>query len=328
MTVYNNNNKTDRDQGYRELRHALHEMKRIVAYAPDNAIKQRMLDLQSFTIFHKAHQYGIKLDVDHFIKNQDHKGNNMLHIAAAYNRSSTIDYLMQYYNFDVNATNKKGRTALHYAALNQQNAASQALIHHQADTNCVDKLGYTAFDYAWARMMLPIFEPVSILNQFYHSKAPTQAQPAKNSGLNSTEHPGSPGDNDSLLDGDTPLEQSFNQPKNTDNPLQRGDSGQTEDDNSPDDISYATDSSDDNQVVEIPEARYTPGGYIDPNERIAFRENESPYKEWLDSLSGKSSSPSKQDPQSRASTGLDQFGIHNSPVELDSPKAGQTMTPT
>lgn len=330
MTGYNNkNNQADRDQGYRELRHALHEMKRMVAYMPDNTTKQRLLNLQSFSIFHKAHQYGIKIDVDHFVNNHDHKGNNMLHIAAAYNRSSTIDYLVQYYNFDINAVNNKGRTALHYAALNQQNAASQALVDHQADTKCVDNLGYTAFDYAWARMMLPIFEPVSVLNQFYDSKASTQAQHADNSGLNSTKRPDSPGDNDSSLEDNTPLEQSFNQPEDDEhNPLQRGYSGQTEDDNSPDDISYTTDNDDDRQVVEIPEPRYTPGGYLDPNDTIAFSENESPYKEWLDRLSAQGSSVSPQDPQFRASSCLDQLGIHNSPVELDSPKTGQTITPT
>ena len=135
-----------------------------VALYPDKHYKFMMLNSHEQSIKDFMSMNNKQIDMQNLMQQPvDSQGNTLLHVAAAYNRSETINYLVKQHSLDVHAVNDKGRTPMHYAALNFQPEAGQALHNYGASAYQPDNYGHNACDYYIARMTAPVFEPASVL---------------------------------------------------------------------------------------------------------------------------------------------------------------------
>lgn len=78
----------------------------------------------------------------------DYLGSRPIHIAARESKTSLAITCLVNYGADPSAQDKKGRTALHHAAIRGKSEIVSALLSSGCDVNVKDATGSTALDFA------------------------------------------------------------------------------------------------------------------------------------------------------------------------------------
>ncbi|XP_034944293.1 putative ankyrin repeat protein RF_0381 [Chelonus insularis] len=123
------------------------------------------------TALHEAVKFKQYHMVDLLLKNganvnlQDADGKTVLHSAAKLPKISIeiVESILNYIN-DIDAKDKRGRTALHYAALNTDDRTLKTFLKAKADINIKDSEGNTPLDLIMSRenRCVPCFESMQV----------------------------------------------------------------------------------------------------------------------------------------------------------------------